>query len=276
MEFLRKLFGSRKSEKNEHGEDVTDVGFKEKEKLTEANKDLPSLVLIVCDNLPENKDAFVQSVLKSLQSPVSPGALIDLHQYNNAQTTEHAVPFAVALATRYPKEHPHFMEHSLELDVDRTIYEKVKTGTPTRVIQSHVFLMFFKAADLIGEATARGGGSPRMSATEMEEYWKYKVETSKEIKFSGKVKRCLNCSSEISDDMLQCSECGSGRFTWNEHSDITPKINAPQGVFCILCESRFSIEECIEPKVPEGRVITFICPKCKVPRAYDPSSDKGL
>jgi hypothetical protein len=51
---------------------------------------------------------------------------------------------------------------------------------------------------------------------------------------------------------------------------------APNGVYCILCESRYSIDECIEPRVPEGRIITFVCPKCKVPRAYDPSSDKGL
>lgn len=55
-----------------------------------------------------------------------------------------------------------------------------------------------------------------------------------------------------------------------------PIIDAPSGVYCVLCKSRYSIDECIEPRVPEGRIITFICPKCKVPRAYDPSCDKGL
>lgn len=55
-----------------------------------------------------------------------------------------------------------------------------------------------------------------------------------------------------------------------------PTIDAPKGVYCVLCKSRYSIDECIEPRVPEGRIITFTCPKCKVPRAYDPSSDKGL
>lgn len=54
------------------------------------------------------------------------------------------------------------------------------------------------------------------------------------------------------------------------------EISAPKGVYCVLCQSRYSIAECIDPKVPEGRIITFVCPKCKVPRAYDPVSDQGL
>lgn len=54
------------------------------------------------------------------------------------------------------------------------------------------------------------------------------------------------------------------------------KIDVPKGVYCVLCKSRYSIDECIEPRVSDGNIITFICPKCKVPRAYNPSSDKGL
>jgi len=107
-------------------------------------QDLPSLLLIVYDSPPKNKDTFVQSVLKSLRSSLTPGALIDLHQFNNAQSLEHALPFAIALATRYAKENPYFNKYSLELDVDRIIYEKIRTASVTKIIHSHVFMMFFK------------------------------------------------------------------------------------------------------------------------------------
>jgi len=53
------------------------------------------------------------------------------------------------------------------------------------------------------------------------------------------------------------------------------KINAPNGVYCILCQSRYSIEECIDPKV-EDNYITFTCPKCNVPRVYNMDSDTGF
>lgn len=59
-------------------------------------------------------------------------------------------------------------------------------------------------------------------------------------------------------------------------SGTVQQNSAPKGVYCILCESRYSIEECIEPRVPENTIITFICPKCKVPRAYDPTNDLGM
>lgn len=107
-------------------------------------QNLPSLLLIVYDSTPENKDAFVHSVLNSLHSPLIPGALIDLHQYDYAQSLEHALPFAIALATRYAKENPYFNKYSLDLDVDRTIYEKVKRASSTKIIHGHVFMMFFK------------------------------------------------------------------------------------------------------------------------------------
>jgi hypothetical protein len=49
------------------------------------------------------------------------------------------------------------------------------------------------------------------------------------------------------------------RITDGESGDTPgkPKIDAPKGVYCVLCKSRYSIDECIEPRVPEARIITF-------------------
>lgn len=32
--------------------------------------------------------------------------------------------------------------------------------------------------------------------------------------FSGKVKKCINCGAELSDENLRCARCGSHRFIW--------------------------------------------------------------
>ena len=114
--------------------------------------------------------------------------------------------------------------------------------------------------------------------------------------FSGARTVVMGATNEGNDLRAgKCPRCGHTKFSIitdgeKSHREVeTPKeirnqspiqtktkINAPKGVYCILCQSRYSIADCINPRIPEGRIITFVCPKCKVPRAYDPDTDKGL
>jgi uncharacterized protein len=54
------------------------------------------------------------------------------------------------------------------------------------------------------------------------------------------------------------------------------QILGKNGVYCIFCKSRFSIDECIDPQVRDDKYILFTCPKCKVPRLHNAIEDLGL
>lgn len=98
----------------------------------------PDLLLIIYNSPPMNKDAFVQSVLKSLHISIGSKTSVAAHQYNNAQTLETVLPFAIGLATRYLKE------QSLELEMDRTVYEQFRVVSPIEAIQGYALAMFAK------------------------------------------------------------------------------------------------------------------------------------
>jgi hypothetical protein len=71
--------------------------------------------------------------------------------------------------------------------------------------------------------------------------------------------------------------CGFKRLiTLLSPPDESTRSLGKNGVYCILCQSRFSIEECIDPQIRENIFIFFTCPKCNVPRLYNAVDDKGL
>jgi len=99
----------------------------------------PDLVLIIYDNAPLYKEAFVQSLIKNLNIPVGPHTEVAAHQTHNAQTPETAVGFAVPLATRY------LNQRSLDLQLDRTEYERFQSGSPLESIHGYLFRIYAKA-----------------------------------------------------------------------------------------------------------------------------------
>jgi hypothetical protein len=77
--------------------------------------------------------------MTNLHVPIGPDTQIAAHQSHNAERIETATGFAVALATRYLRQ------RSMELQVDRTVYEKFKTGSPLEDIQGFIFRFYAKA-----------------------------------------------------------------------------------------------------------------------------------
>lgn len=101
-----------------------------------------------------------------------------------------------------------------------------------------------RGADLIGGARFVGGRGHRIYDQELDsiikrnpttskrkkwwEFWKKEsidkglsnsvnelYESTRKKGLSGKVKKCLNCGSEIPNGLLQCSGCGSQHFIWD-------------------------------------------------------------
>jgi len=101
-------------------------------------KKYPDLLLIIHDKIPTNRSGFVNSVIKSLDYSIGPATLILTQQYNNSQSLDSALPFAIASSMN------HFKEYSLELDTDETIYSKFKSASSGHFIQGYSFAMFSK------------------------------------------------------------------------------------------------------------------------------------
>lgn len=127
--FWKKLFGRNEQPPNDQP--------KEASRATPSNEP-PNLMLIIYDSAPIHKEAFVQSVLKSLHIPNGSDTQIAAHQNNDAQNLEMTLPFAIGLATRYLKE------KSLQLQVDSTTYERFKVTSPLETIQGHAIAFFAK------------------------------------------------------------------------------------------------------------------------------------
>ena len=98
----------------------------------------PDPVLIVYDNAPLDKDAFVRSLITNLHILVGPHTEVAAHQTHNAQTAETAVGFAVPLARRY------LDRRSLEFQLDRTEYERFQSGSPLETIHGYLFRVYAK------------------------------------------------------------------------------------------------------------------------------------
>jgi hypothetical protein len=127
--FWKKLFGRNEQPPNDQPKEAS---------RPIRSDELPNLLLIIYDSAPIHKEAFVQSVLKSLHISMGSDTQIAAHQNNDAQTLETTLPFAIGLATRYLKE------RSLQLQIDSTIYERFKVASPLETIQGHAIALFAK------------------------------------------------------------------------------------------------------------------------------------
>lgn len=136
--FDRVIERSLQKEKDKINDNLLESTSQESTISANSGDRLPDYFLIICDKQPKIKNEFVKSIIESLDYFLGSNTIIETSQYNNAQTLDSALPYAIAFATS------RFEEQSLELDLDETKYSGFRSISSGIPIYGYSFGMFSK------------------------------------------------------------------------------------------------------------------------------------